>query len=336
MSTVRWGILSTAKIGVEKVIPALQVGDLCTVTAISSRSLERAGAIARKLGIPTAHGSYEALLADSNVDAVYIPLPNHLHVPWSIAALEAGKHVLCEKPVGLDAADARRLLSAAQEHPDLKVMEAFMYRFHPQWRLTKALVDDRKIGSIRAIQSCFLYFNDDPSDVRNQPDIGGGGLLDIGCYSISLSRFLFGAEPARVLAAIDIDPVLGVDRLTSAILDFGGRTSTFTCGTQANPQQNVQILGAEGRIELRLPFTPPPTRHCTVLHTHGTGTDELIVDPRDQYTAQGDLFARAILENGDVPTPLTDAVANMQVIDALKESAERGEWVEMKQEQRSL
>jgi len=329
MNTVRWGILSTAKIGVEKVIPALQAGDLCTVTAISSRSPDRADAAAQKLGIPKAHSTYEALLADSDVDAVYIPLPNHLHVPWSIAALEAGKHVLCEKPLGLDAADAKRLLAASEEHPGLKVMEAFMYRFHPQWQLTKALVDDGKIGAIRAIQSSFLYFNDDPLNIRNQSDIGGGGLLDIGCYSISLSRFLFHTEPAHVLAAIDIDPALGVDRLTSAILDFGGRTSIFTCSTQASGHQNVQILGTEGRIELRLPFTPPPTERCTVRHTHDAGTEELVVEPLNQYTAQGDLFARAILEDGEVPTPLTDAIANMRVIDALKESADRGAWVEL-------
>jgi predicted dehydrogenase len=329
MKKVRWGILSTAKIGLEKVIPALQRSNLGTVTAIASRSLDRAGQAALELGIPKPHGSYEALLADPNVDAVYNPLPNHLHVPWSIIALEAGKHVLCEKPIGLDTADAERLLAASGENPELKVMEAFMYRFHPQWQLVRGLIVDGRIGAVRSIQSSFLYFNDDPKNVRNQPDIGGGGLLDIGCYSISLSRFVFGSEPDRVLASIDIDPALGVDRLTSAILEFGDRTSIFTCSTQAEHHQSVQIHGTTGTIELQVPFTPAPGDPATVLLTQGGVIENLRTDAVDQYTVQGDLFAKAVLEGTEVPTPLSDAVANMRVIDALKASAGQSGWVDL-------
>jgi predicted dehydrogenase len=326
MSKVRWGVLSTAKIGIEKVIPAMQSGEYARVDAIASRDPEKARQAAGQLGIPKAYGSYEELLADLDVDAVYNPLPNHLHVPWSIKALEAGKHVLCEKPIGLNSAEADLLLQAARRRPRLKVMEAFMYRHHPQWQRARRLVAEGKIGEKRTIQSFFSYFNTDPHNIRNQPEIGGGGLMDIGCYSISLSRFMFDAEPQRVFGIVEYDQQLGTDRLASGILDFGGCTSTFTCSMQLAPYQRVNIFGTKGRVEIEIPFNAPTDRPCRMWHQNGDEIEEIVLDVCNQYTIQGDLFSQAILGDTDVPTPLEDAVANMRVIEALLESARKGTW----------
>ena len=232
MTKIRWGVLSTANIGVAKVLPAMQRGAHCDVTAIASRDLSKAQATARQLGIPKAYGSYEELLADPEIDAIYNPLPNHLHVPWSIKAIEAGKHVLCEKPIALTTAEAQTLADAARQHPQLKVMEAFMYRHHPQWQRARQIVAAGGIGELRTIQSIFSYYNDDPGNIRNQADIGGGGLMDIGCYNISISRFIFDAEPQRVCGIVEYDPQFKTDRLASGMLDFGRGTATFTCSTQ--------------------------------------------------------------------------------------------------------
>ena len=327
MSKVRWGVLSTANIGTEQVIPAMQAGDYCHIVAIASRNLDRAQAVAGQLGIPQAYGSYEELLAAPEIDAVYIPLPNHLHVPWSIKALEAGKHVLCEKPVALTAAEAQELLDAAKEHPRLKVMEAFMYRHHPQCQRARELVVEGKIGELRTIQSFFSYYNVNPADIRNVPEFGGGGLMDIGCYQISLSRFIFGAEPQRVWGTIEYDPHFQVDRLVSGVLDFGRGTSAFTCGTQVTPYQRVNIFGTGGRVEIEIPFNAPTDRPCKMWHEHGGQIDEIVLDTANQYTIQGDLFSQAVLDDTEVPTPLEDAVANMKVIEAIVRSAKSGTWV---------
>ena len=326
MDKVSWGILSTAKIGVEKVIPALQNSKHGTVSALASRTLDKAQAAARQLKLPKAYGSYEALLADPDIQAVYNPLPNHLHVDWSIKALEAGKHVLCEKPLGLDVADAQRLLDAAASHPHLKVMEAFMYRHHPQWIKTRQLVADGAIGQVRTIQSFFSYFNNDPANIRSKPEYGGGGLMDIGCYCISLSRFLTDDEPQRVMGLIEYDPRLKVDRLASGLLDFGDATATFTCSTQLAPYQRVNIFGTEGRIEIEIPFNAPPKKPCKIWHQTGADVKEIRLRKCDQYTLQGDLFAQAILNDTPVPTPLEDALANMRVIEALFASARTNTW----------
>jgi predicted dehydrogenase len=326
MKKIRWGVLSTAKIGTEKVIPAMQLGEYCKFTAIASRQLEKAQAAARRLGIEKAYGSYEELLADCDVDAVYLPLPNHLHVPWAIKALKAGKHVLCEKPLGLNAAEAQELLKASRKFPRLKVMEAFMYRHHPQWQWVKKRVSEGKIGELRTIQSFFSYYNSDPNNIRNKADIGGGGLMDIGCYCISLSRFIFGAEPRRVCGIREEDPEMKVDRLTSGILEFASGTSTFTCATQLVPYQRVNIFGTKGRIEIEIPFNAPPDRPCKIWHGDDARIEEIILEICNQYTIQGDLFSRAVLEDREVPTPLEDAVANMQVIDALVRSVRSGSW----------
>jgi predicted dehydrogenase len=329
MKKIRWGVLSTARIGTETVIPAMQLGEYCTVTAIASRQLEKAQAAAGQLDIEKAYGSYEELLADPDIDAVYIPLPNHLHVPWAIKALNAGKHVLCEKPIGLSVAEAQVLLSAARKFPRLKVMEAFMYRHHPQWQWAKQKVSEGKIGELRTIQSFFSYYNTDPNNIRNKVDIGGGGLMDIGCYCISLSRFIFGAEPWRVCGIMEEDPNMKVDRLTSGILEFASGTSTFTCATQLVPYQRVIIFGTKGWIEIEIPFNAPADRSCKLWYGEGTRIEEVVLEVCDQYTIQGDLFSRVILEDREVPVPLEDAVANMQVIDALACNARSRSWVNL-------
>ncbi len=327
MPKVRWGQISAANIGVKKVLPAMQRGKYSEVVAISSRELTRARKAAKALGIPKAYGSYEALLADPDIDAVYNPLPNHLHVPWSIKALEAGKHVLVEKPLALTAAEAQSLADAAQKYPRLKIMEAFMYRHHPQWVRAKKMVADGKIGTLRTIQSFFSYYNDDPANVRNQADIGGGGLMDIGCYCISLARFIFDAEPQRVVGIVEYDPQFKTDRLASGMMDFGKGTATWTCSTQLTAYQRVNLFGTHGRIEIEIPFNAPPDRPCRLWYAARGKIQEILTPPVDQYTAQGDLMSQAILKNLPVPTPLKDGVKNMRVIDALLASGRENRWV---------
>jgi predicted dehydrogenase len=324
---VRWGILGTALIARTKVVPAMFKASGVDVVAIASRSEERAREVASALRIPRAHGSYAALLDDPEVDAVYVPLPNHLHVDWSIRALDAGKHVLCEKPLGIDAADAERLAAAARAHPDRKVMEAFMYRFHPQWLELKRLVEDDAFGRLQHVHSHFSYFKRDPENIRNQPAAGGGGLLDIGCYDVSIARYLFGREPSRVVASVDIDQELGVDRLVSALLDFGGGAmATFSCATQLMAHQRVDAFGAAARASLEIPFNAPQDGPCRLWHETEAGTLERVFDREDQYTLQAEAFSRAVLEGRPVPLPLADGVANMRVLDAIRASSREGGW----------
>ena len=327
MKKVRWGVLSTANIGLEKVLPAMQKGEYCEITAMASQNLERGKAAAAQLGIPQAYGSYEELLADDNIDAVYIPLPNHLHVPWTKKALEAGKHVLCEKPIGLNTAEAEDLLACAKKHSQLKVMEAFMYRHHPQWLKAQQLVNEGKIGNLLNIHSFFSYYNADPANIRNMAEIGGGGLMDIGCYCISLARFIFNSEPQRVLGKMEYDPEFKTDRLCSGQLDFGDQSSTFTCATQLTSYQRVNIFGTEGRIEIEIPFNAPPDQPCRIWHQQDEKLEEITFELCDQYTIQGDLFSQAILNKTEVPTPLVDSVKNMRVLDAVINSAESDAWV---------
>ena len=330
LNKIRWGVLSTANIGTAKVIPAMQQGTHTEVTGIASRDLIKAEAAGKALGIGKCFGSYEALLADPDIDAVYNPMPNHLHVPWAIKALEAGKHVLCEKPIGLSSEEAQQLIDAGNRHPQLKLMEAFMYRHHPQWIRAKELATDGTIGELRTIQSAFSYFNNDPSNIRNQEAIGGGGgLMDIGCYCISLSRFIFDAEPARVVGMVENDPTLKIDRLALGLLDFGNQSSNFTCSTQLVPYQRVNIFGTKGRVEIEIPFNAPPDRPCKLWLQQGETVEELEFPTCDQYPLQGDLMAQAILNDTPVPTPIKDALANMRVIEAMFESGQNDVWVNL-------
>lgn len=327
MKKVRWGILSTAKIAVEKVIPAMQQGGYCRIVAIASRDAGKARKVSEQLSIPTWYGSYDELLRDPTIDAVYIPLPNHLHVPWSIEALQAGKHVLCEKPIGLSSEEAMKLADYSKSQPHLKLMEAFMYRFHPQWVKAKELVRRNGIGAVKAIQSFFSYSNHDPHNIRNIREMGGGGLMDIGCYCVSLSRFIFDEEPARVCGSIEFDDRFQVDRLAAGLMEFTQGVSSFFCSTQMPRYQRVHIFGSEGRIEIEIPFNAPPDRPCRIWLQEENEIQELSIDVCNQYTIQGDLFSKAILENTEVPTPVEDSVANLRVIEALFRSAERKQWV---------
>ena len=329
MKKIKWGVLSTAKIGVEKVIPAMQEGEYCDIVAIASRNIEKAKAWANKLHISKAYSSYEGLIADNEIEAVYIPAPNHLHLELSVKVLEAGKHVLCEKPIGMDAKEARHLLNTSKRYPSLKVMEAFMYRHHPQIIQTKKIIDEGAIGEVNNVHSVFTYYNVDPDNVRNKVDIGGGGLLDIGCYCISITRFMFDDEPKRVSGFVDFDPVMKIDRLASAVLEFENGTATFTCSTQIPFQQKAVISGAKGKIELSVPFTPAPDERPKVTLKTDNEIRDLQYDAYNQYTLQGDLFSKAILENSSVYTPLDDAMANMKVIDAVFESARTGSCVDI-------
>ncbi len=322
MSTLRWGILSTAKIAREKVIPGMQRADRCEVVALGSRDGDRALAVAEALGIPRVHGSYEALLADPEVDAVYVPLPNHLHAEWTIAAARAGKHVLCEKPIATTSAEAERMVEACAAE-GVRLMEAFMYRLHPSWVAVRELVASGRIGRLRAVQSWFSYFNDDPTNIRNVAAFGGGALYDIGCYPVNLSRMLFGAEPSRVEASIERDPDTGVDVLTSGVLRFEEGVATFTCSTRVEPDQRVHVYGSEGRISVAIPFNIPSDRPTEVSVTAGgdlpvaPDTEVLAFDPTDQYAVQAERFADAVLDGEPTPIPPEDAVANMRVIDRL-------------------
>ena len=326
MKKLNWGILSTAKIGIEKVIPAMQQGKLSKIVAIASRTHESAREAAKNLKIPKAFGSYQDLLDDTSIDAVYIPLPNHMHVPWIIKALAANKHVLCEKPIALTATEAKELLKETEKFPHLKVMEAFMYRHHPQWIKALELINGGGIGMVKTVHSFFSYYNDDPENIRNKVDIGGGGLMDIGCYCISLARLIFDEEPQRVFGKIEYDPDFETDRICSGILDFVQGTSTFTCSTQLVPYQRVNVFGTKGRIEIEIPFNAPPDTPCKMLFQNNEIIEEIEIKICDQYTIQGDLFSLAVLKNEKVPTPIEDAVENMKVLEAVIQSAEKEEW----------
>jgi predicted dehydrogenase len=327
---VRWGVLGVANIATKKVIPAMKKGTRTEVVAIASRSFERARFAAAQLDIPNAYGSYEELLADPEVDAIYNPLPNHLHVPWSVKAAQAGKHVLCEKPIALTARETAELIKV-RNATGIKIGEAFMVRTHPQWLRAREIVRSGDIGEFRSVTSSFSYFNRDPSNIRNIVGIGGGAVMDIGCYPITMSRFLFEREPARVVGLIDRDPEMRTDRLTSAILDFAPGQAVFTCSTQLVPYQQMQVFGTLGRIEIEIPYNIPPDQPSRILVDNGAqlaGRSARIEEfpVADQYTIQGDEFSRAIQENSEVPVPLENALANMRIIEAVLRSGESGKW----------
>ena len=317
---IRIGVLSAAKIGVVKVIPAMQKCAHCEVTAIASRDLGRAQQAAAKLGVPTAYGSYEELLADPSIDAVYNPLPNHLHVPWSIRAAEAGKHVLCEKPIGMNPAEVEQLI-AARDRAGVKIGEAFMIRLHPQWLRTREIIQSGEIGELLTMHCVFSFFNRDAANIRNKPEYGGGALMDIGCYPIHASRWIFGTEPVRVSARIDKDPDFGIDRTISGLLDFPNGQALFTTSMQMNPYQRMTFFGAKGHVEIEIPVNAPPDRETRIFVRVGA-TDRTETFPVcDQYTLQGDAFASAILNDSEVPVSLENALGNMKVMAALLERA---------------
>jgi predicted dehydrogenase len=326
---VVWGVLSTARIGVEKVLPAMQRSPFIDLRAIASRNLATAETAAQCLGIPQAYGSYEALIADPQIEAIYNPLPNHLHVPLTLAGARAGKHVLCEKPMALSADEARELQGVASQ---VCIGEAFMVRHHPQWQRVRELLRSGRIGTPRAVQAVFSYFNDNPADIRNQPDIGGGALYDIGCYAIVAARYFFEAEPLRAVALVDRDPHLGIDRLTSGLLDFGaGRQLSFTVSMQCRSHQRVTVLGTQGRIELAIPFNAPQGATSQIRiddsgKLDGSGVTIETLQEADQYQRMAEDFSRTV--RGE-PAPfwgIEDAILQMAVIDALWRSERSSAW----------
>jgi predicted dehydrogenase len=330
MKKVRWGVLGVAGIAVRRVIPGMQHCELAEVSAIASRDLARAQDAAKTLGIARAYGSYEELLRAPDIDVIYNPLPNHLHVPWTIKAAEAGKHVLCEKPLGMNAAEAEQLI-AVRDRTGVRIGEAFMVRTTPQWMRLREIVQSGEIGDLRAVSGFFSYTNTDPANIRNIPEYGGGGIMDIGCYPIFASRFVSGQEPRRLVAMIEHDPKMGTDRLSSAILDFPFGQAAFICSTQISPHQFMKFVGTKGRVELEIPFNTLNDRTMRVIVDDGRdliGSGRRVEEfgPVDQYAIQGDAFSKAVLGQGEVPVPLENAVGNMRVIDAVFKSAASGKW----------
>jgi predicted dehydrogenase len=326
---VRWGVLGVARIATQKVIPAMQQGEWSEVIAIASRSRDKAEQSAAALGLPRAYDSYDALLADPDIDAVYNPLPNHLHVPWTKRAAEAGKHVLCEKPIAMNAAEAQTLLGV-RDRTGVHIQEAFMVRVNPQWLRTIDEVRKGRIGDVRAVTGVFSYFNDDPANIRNQIDYGGGALMDIGCYLINTSRMIFGREPRRVAGAIERHPRSRTDIVTSLALDFAPGQASGVCSTQMVAAQRVHVFGARGRIEVEIPFNAPPDRPNRLFVDDGSmlGTPQETIElpVSNQYTVQGDLFSKAVRGLASVAYPLEDSILNMRVIDAVFRAAESGAW----------
>ena len=330
MKPVQWGILSTARIGVQQVIPAMQGTELCAVAAIASRDAEKARKAAEVLGIPRTYGSYRELVDDPDVEAIYNPLPNHLHVPWSIAAAEAGKHVLCEKPLALNASQVESLIEA-RDRAGVLIQEAIMVRYHPQWLRARELVRSGQVGQLRAIQGLFSFYTTDPNEICNRAEIGGGAIYDIGCYPITAGRFFFEDEPTRVLSLIERDPAMQIDRLTSAILEFPQGHASFTCATQLVHSQILQILGTTGRIEMEIPYNPPPDRPSRIFldDGRGPGTSGVVVEEfplADQYGVQAEVVSRAIRTGEPLEFPLENSVQGMRIVDALFRSGRSGNW----------
>jgi len=324
---IKWGILSTAAIATEHVIPAIMNSDYGEVIAIASRSMEKAKSVSEKFDIARYYDSYEQLLEDKEIDAVYIPLPNHMHIQWSINALAKGKHVLVEKPIGLSSIEAKQLLEESKKYPHLKVMEAFMYKHHPQWIKAKELVKSGAIGEVKTIQSFFSFYDDDPNTIVNNKEYGGGSLMDIGCYPISLSRFIYDDEPETVFGSVEYHPELGIDTSATALLKFREGTSMFFSSIRFEDRQEAQIFGTKGKIEFQIPFNPIANKPSSIFLHRDNKTEEIIFELCDQYTIQADLFAQAIINNTDVPTPLQDAVDNMKVIEGIIESDKLGKQV---------
>lgn len=328
---VKWGILSTAKITTKRILPAMKNCVECDVVAIASRDLQKAKAVAQQFGIAKAYGSYEELLSDPEIDVIYNPLPNHLHVPWSIRAAWSGKHVLCEKPLSLTVAEARELLKVRDEC-GVKIGEAFMVSTHPQWLRTIALVRSGRIGKLRSAAGLFGYFSVDPTKIANAEAYGGGALMDIGCYPIKTSRMVFGEEPLRVFGCVERDPEFRTDRLTSAILEYPSGQCIFTASTQMVYYQKMQFFGTEARIDVEFPFNPPETKPSRIfiddgkdLYAGGSAVVETFA-ACNQFTIQGDLFSASVRGEVQVPNPLEDSILNMAVIEAVFRSGVSGKW----------
>ncbi len=332
MEKIKWGILSSAKIGLKQVIPAIQQGELSEVIAICSRSLEKAKVAASSLGIEKAYGFYEALLQDPDVDVIYNPLPNNMHMEWTVKAMEAGKHVLCEKPIGLTVAEVEEMIRV-RDRCGVKAGEAFMVKYNPQWIETRERVRRGEVGDLRLIQGTFSYYNVDPANIRNIPDLGGGGIWDIGCYPVTISRYIFEQEPVRLVANLEFDPEMKTDRLGSVMMEFPSGQAQFAVSTQLVPYQRMHIFGTGGHLEVQIPFNAPNDRPCTVAQDRGSILlDEITTHEypvTDQYTQMADAFSKAVQEDAEVPVTLEDALNNTRVLTAIFQSAGSREWVKV-------
>lgn len=330
---LNWGVLSTAKIGVEKVIPAMAGSENHQVSAIASRSLEKAQGAAEKLGIPKAYGSYEELIADPEIQVIYNPLPNHMHAEYTLKCIEAGKHVLCEKPIALNTQDVLRMIAARDQY-GVKVGEAFMVRTHPQWLKTRELVQGGGLGKLKLIQGAFSFHNVDPNNIRNIEAFGGGAVWDIGCYPVTTSRFVLGEEPLKLVSQIALDPDFGTDVLVSVIMQFPSAQVAFSVSTQMVPHQRMRFLGDQKELEVLIPFNAPKDRPCKIKinagDIHQENVETLSFDVTDQYRIMAEAFSKAVRENTPVPVPLEDGLANTRVLEAIFQSAREGRWVELK------
>ena len=325
MKAVRWGVLGVANIFMKSVLPPLLKSDFIDVAAIASRSAEKARNAAQDFGIAKSYGSYEDLLADQDIEAVYIPLPNHLHAEWIRKAADAGKHVLCEKPLALDAEQAAAAVEYAAKR-GIRLMEAFMYRFHPQWQRAREVARIGEIGKIQIVHTAFAYNLKDPDNIRNKPAMGGGALMDIGCYAVSVPRFIFGREPERVVGVVTRDPSFKTDILSSGILDFGNSRSVFTVATQCFQAQRVDIFGTSGRMHIGLPFNMYPDVPPDLTVITSFGERRPVLPAVDQYALEFEAFSEALRRDLPVPTPAEDAVSNQRVLDALFRSESTGHW----------
>jgi len=325
MKAVKLGVLGVSGHFIKRTVLPLKKSSKVELFAIASRDENKAASTAKKFDIPKSYGSYESLLNDPEVEMVYIPLPNHLHAKWIKASADAGKHILCEKPIAMSAGEAEDAIAYASSKGVL-VMEAFMYRFQPQWIRAREIAQVGEIGSLVSIETFFSYHNPDPSNIRNIAEYGGGALMDIGCYAVSVPRFIFGAEPVRAISLIAYDDVFKTDKHVSAILDFNGRRASFTVSTQAFPYQKVFIHGSSGDMVVQTPFNTFTDVPAVLTVTNSIGKRDIHFEPYDQYGLQFNAFAEAIRNGGPAPTPPDDAIKNMRVIDAIFRSAKTGQW----------
>jgi len=325
MKPVNWGVLGVSGHFIKRIWLPARDSSLAQVVAIASRSGSRSKEAAERYGIEKGYGSYEELLADKSIEAVYMPLPNHIHLEWIKKAADAGKHILCEKPLCLNAAQTEQAIEYAQKKGVL-LMEAFMYRFHPQWRRVDDLIRSNEIGAVHSVQCFFSYNNANPKDIRNQVETGGGGLLDIGCYAVSSARFAMGREPDRVVSLVQRDSRFNTDVLASAMMDFGGAHAIFTVSTQMFGDQRVEVHGTGGSIAVHLPFNVFPDVPVRVTVTNGVGARDIFTGPVDMYGLQLDAFSWAVRNKEAAPTPPSDALANMKVLDAIFRSEKSSAW----------
>jgi predicted dehydrogenase len=337
-TTIRWGVLGAAAIATGRTMPAMRDAPSACLLGLASRDRAKGQAAARALGIPRVYDSYDALLADGDIDAVYVPLPNQLHFDWSLRAMEAGKHVLCEKPLCLSAAQVQQLCEV-RDRTGRHIEEGFGFRNHPQWAKFAELMASGAIGPVRAAHTTLAKQFLDPADVRNDPSAGGGATYDLGSYAISGCNLVFGRPPSRVVAAMEHDPVFGIDRLTSALLDYGVGHAALTVATQAGTagwgsHQQLSVLGTNGWMRFDFPYAHarPTASRIELGDATSVGslpTQTFSFEPANQYMLQIERFSRLLLGNAVPSWPIEDALGTLRTIEALFASARSGGWQQL-------